>query len=97
MVFRYRKFYYNGPIDFDDRVLRVWIPEHRSLVPDRWFLESNVRYAIWDWESRNRISVMFTAFEGNKPVRVVVKARVRRKDGAIAGICIYHAHCLRRA
>lgn len=97
MPYRYRRFHYNGPIDFDEHIIKVWIPEHRSLVPDRWVLDSNIRYAIWEWKSRNDFSVVFTAFEGNRPVKVLVKAEVRRKmQGPIAGIRVYYAHCLGR-
>jgi hypothetical protein len=66
MQYRYRRFYYNGPIDMSERTVKVWIPKHRSIVSDRAALESNIRYAVWRWDGRNRVSIEFTGFEGDR-------------------------------
>lgn len=92
MPFRYRPFYYDGPIDIEDWILRVWIPRHRSLGADRGWLESNLRYSRWIWISRSEIRVDFAAFEGPRIVDVIVKARVHRVNRQISKISVYYIH-----
>jgi hypothetical protein len=94
MPYRYRRFYYNGPIEFEDWIIEVWIPRHRSFAIGRQWLESNIRYADWKWHLRQQeIWIEFKAFEGTKVVPVIAKARVyRTATGGIAKIRVRYVH-----
>lgn len=93
---RYRRLFYNGPIEISDWILKVWVPRHRSLGADRQWIESNVRYSIWTPLSRNTFSASWIAYEGPNPVPVEIRASTQFRSKVIVKVRVNFIHSGRK-
>lgn len=95
MPYRYRRFYYSGPVDIEDWILDVWIPKHRSLQTDKAWIESQIKFGDWGRVTNNRFCMKPRVFEGSKLVEATRRAEIMRDRRGILKVTVYYAHARR--
>jgi hypothetical protein len=92
MPYRYRRFYYNGPITIVDWILDTWIPRHRDLVIDAQYIKSQFQYGDWG-HFGNRVQLRLKIPQGTQVVNVIFGAAVHRNaDETISELEVDYAH-----